>query len=439
MNAGIEQWRTYVQRQPALSADDVEELEAHLRDQIDELTAVGLSEDEAFLIAVGRVGRIDEVSQEFAQEHSERLWKQLVLGPERDGDRRPTLVVALVMAVAAAIAVRVPALLGAGDSFYVVNASLLVLPFLAAYFLWERKAGSQLILAVVGAFVILAAVVNAFPLADGGTMQVLLAIHIPFVAWFLMGLAYVGGNWRDHDRRMDFVRFTGEWIVYYALIALGGGVLTGLALAGFQAVGLDAGYWIATWVVPCGAAGAVIVAAWLVESKQAVVENIAPVLTAVFTPLTILLLAAYLVALIAGGDLVLADRELLILADLILVLVLGLVLYAISARDPLRPAGWFDRMQVVLLVLAVAVDVLMLIAMSGRILEFGASPNKVAALGLNVLLLVNLVGAAWLGAGFLRGTRGFFDCERWQTAYLPAFAVWPAVVVVGFPLVFGWQ
>lgn len=439
MNTGIEQWRTYVQRQPALSADDVEELEAHLCDQIDELTAVGLSEDEAFLIAVGRVGRIDEVSQEFAQEHSERLWKQMVLGPDRDDGRRPTLAVALSMAVAAAIAIRLPAVLGAGDDVYVVNTALLVLPFLAGYFLWERKAGARLILAVVGAFATLAAVVNVYPLVEGGTMQVLVAIHVPVVAWFLMGLAYVGGSWRDHDKRMDFVRFTGEWIVYYALIAIGGGVLTGLALAGFQAVGLDAELWIGTWVVPCGAAGAVIVSAWLVESKQAVVENIAPVLTAVFTPLTILLLASYLVALIASGDLVFADRELLILADLILVLVLGLVLYAISARDPLRPAGWFDCMQVALLLLAVAVDVLMLIAMSGRILEFGASPNKVAALGLNVLLLVNLVGAAWLGAGFLRGARGFFDTERWQTAYLPAFAVWPAVVVAGFPLVFGWQ
>lgn len=439
MNAGIEQWRTYVQRQSALTADDVEELEAHLSDQIDDLTGMGLSDDEAFLIAVGRVGRIDEVSQEFAREHSERLWKQLVLGPQRTDERRPTLAAALVTAVAAAIAVRVPAMLGATEDFYVVNAALLVVPFLAGYFLWERKAGWRLILTVVLAFAILVGVVNAYPLASGGTMQALVAINVPVVAWFLMGLSYVAGNWRDHVKRMDFVRFTGEWIVYYALIALGGGVLTALALAGFQAVGLDAEPQVTAWVVPCGAAGAVIVAAWLVESKQAVVENIAPVLTAVFTPLTILLLAAYLLALIAGGDLVFADRDLLILADLILVLVLGLVLYSVSARDPLQAPGWFDRLQAVLLVLAVAVDVLMLAAMSGRILEFGASANKVAALGLNVLLLVNLVGAAWLGVGFLRGVRGFFDVERWQTAYLPAFAVWPAIIVFGFPLAFGWQ
>ena len=27
---------------------------------------------------------------------------------------------------------------------------------------------------------------------------------------------------------MDFVRFTGEWFIYYVLIALGGGVLIGV-------------------------------------------------------------------------------------------------------------------------------------------------------------------------------------------------------------------
>ncbi len=29
---------------------------------------------------------------------------------------------------------------------------------------------------------------------------------------------------------MDFVRFTGEWLIYYVLIALGGGVLLALTV-----------------------------------------------------------------------------------------------------------------------------------------------------------------------------------------------------------------
>ena len=126
MNAQIEQWRDYLQRHPAIRPDDVDELEAHLRDQIDDLRAAGLTEDEAFLIAVGRIGQVDDVSQEFAREHSERLWKQLVIGPTATTPR--TLPVAIGLAVAAAVAVKIPSLFGATAQFYVLNAALLVLP-----------------------------------------------------------------------------------------------------------------------------------------------------------------------------------------------------------------------------------------------------------------------------------------------------------------------
>ena len=83
---------------------------------------------------------------------------------------------------------------------------------------------------------------------------------------------------------MDFVRFTGEWAIYYVLIALGGGVLLGLTGLILEPIGSDVDQ-VVEWVLPSGAAGAVIVAAWLVESKQHVVENMAPVLTMLFTPL----------------------------------------------------------------------------------------------------------------------------------------------------------
>ncbi len=75
----IAEWRAYVAKAPAVNGRDVDELEAHLRDQIAELDAAGLTADEAFLVAVKRMGDLDTLSREFAREHSGRLWKQLVL------------------------------------------------------------------------------------------------------------------------------------------------------------------------------------------------------------------------------------------------------------------------------------------------------------------------------------------------------------------------
>src|SRR6185436_20671524 len=78
----IAQWRTYVSRRQALHGPDVEELEGHLRDQLVALTETGLTGDEAFLVAVKRMGSLDALSREFARAHSERLWKQLVMAPD---------------------------------------------------------------------------------------------------------------------------------------------------------------------------------------------------------------------------------------------------------------------------------------------------------------------------------------------------------------------
>ena len=100
-----------------------------------------------------------------------------------------------------------------------------------------------------------------------------------------VGYAYMGGaGLRSPERWMDFVRFTGEWFIYYVLIALGGGVLIGLTVAILQPSGVEP-QGVVAWVLPSGAAGAVVIAAWLVEYKQQVIENMAPVLTMVFTPL----------------------------------------------------------------------------------------------------------------------------------------------------------
>ncbi|NYE20799.1 permease prefix domain 1-containing protein [Microbacterium immunditiarum] len=443
----IAQWREFVSRRDAI-ARDVDELESHLRDQIDGLQASGLAPDEAFLIAVKRMGRLDELSQEFAREHSERLWKHLVMpdaAPEASDPR--TLWLALGLAVGAALAVRLASvLLPGGPTAALVNTSVLVLPFLAIHFLVRRRASVVTTVAVLVPFAVTAVVLNAYPFEPDGMTQALSAMHAIVAMWLVVGIAYAGGAWRSSRARMDFIRFSGEWLVYYALIALGGAVIIAITLGVFGSIGIDAQPFVGEWLLPCGAAGAVLVAAWLVEAKQSVVENIAPVLTKVFSPLFTLLLLALIGAWIVQGVLassegtivVFGERDLLIIFDVVVIFALALLLYSLSARDPLRPPGWFDRLQIVLLASVLVVDVLVLVSMVGRIAEYGSSPNKLASLGLNLILLVNLVGATWLQTRFVFGRERFATLESWQTAYLPVYLAWAAVVVAIFPVVFGY-
>ena len=438
LESEIAEWRAFVGQGPAVDGRDVEELEAHLRDQIADLDAAGLAADEAFLVAVKRMGRLDELSQEFAREHSGRLWRQLVLsggGEHQQADSEWPQ--ALVFAVAAAVTIQV-ARLAAGfpseeSSWLPRNASLLVLPFLAGYFVRRRRLALRQSLLTAVPFVIAAVVVNVYPYREGGSTEVLVAAHLPVMLWFVIAYPYMSGVGGSHERRMDFVRFTGEWFIYYVLIALGGGVLLALTVLILEPTGAANAEGVVEWVLPSGAAGAVIVAAWLVESKQRVVENMAPVLTMLFTPLFAVMLSGAAVVYSVTGFGGAFDRELLGVFDALLLVVLGLVLYALSARDPSTSPGWMERIQLVAVVSALVLDGMVLGAMIARIGELGFTPNRTAALGLNLVLLVNLAVSAWLSIRFLVGRSTFHRLERWQTTYLPVFALWAATVVVVVP------
>ena len=442
----IGQWRDYLSRRQAIHPVDVAELEDHLREQVSVLLEAGLDTDEAFLVAVKRMGDLDALSREFAREHSERLWKQLVLVPsdssEARAEARTDAIVAFALAVAAAVLIKAPALLGIQitqqTGFYARNLSLFVLPLLTAYFAWKRALSTRTIVWLGAGFVVATVFANAYPFAANGSTQTLTALHLPIALWVAaVGVAYAGRRWRDASGRMDFIRFSGELFIYYALIALGGGVLMGLTAMIFRAIGIDIESIFQSWVLPCGAVGAVVIASWLVEAKQSVVENMAPVLTRLFAPLFAIVLVAFVGTALWTGRAIDIQRDVLIAFDLLLVVVLALVVYAISARDRESAPGVFDVLQVVLVASALAADAVTLWAIASRITEFGLTPNRVAALGMNVILLVNLAWSAVLYVRFL-GRRGSFAAlERWQTGYVPVYAAWAAIVVMAFPPLFG--
>ncbi|HEX6686931.1 MAG TPA: permease prefix domain 1-containing protein [Candidatus Limnocylindrales bacterium] len=444
LDSQIAEWRNYMRRRVAVHDADADELEDHLRSTIADLTEAGLKPDEAFLIAVKRMGSLDDLSREFAREHSGRLWKQLVLtggpqAPAATGARRDWVAM-VVCAAIGAIAIKVPELFGyhidQDGGFYGRNIGLIALAPLAVYFAWRRRVSPAVIGVIAALFVVGAAAVNLYPLKETSQSIVLSAIHLPLALWFVVGVAYAGGEWRSDRKRMDFIRFSGEWFVYFVLIALGGGVLAGLTVGAFNAIGLDAETFVSEWLLICGAMASVVVAAWLVEAKQGVIENIAPVLTRIFTPLFTAVMLAFVVAIFVTMTGIDVDRDVLIIFDLLLAVVLGLLLYAISARDPAKPPGLFDRLQLALVASALFIDVLVLVTIIGRIGEWGTTPNKMAALGENVILAANLAGTAWLLLQFVRRRAPFDRLERWQTGYVAVYALWAWTVVLILPPVF---
>src|SRR5215208_4712813 len=252
----IDRWRSYLRRRQAIHSTDVAELEDHLREQVAVLVDAGLATDEAFLVAVKRMGNLDALSREFAREHSDRLWKQLVVVPPDTGEprarARTDAIVAFCLAVAAAVVIKVPALFGIqldqDAGFYARNLSLFVLPLLTGYFVWKRRLDTSTLRWLAVAFVAAGVFATVYPFVSGGYTEALTALHLPIALWLVVGIAYAGGRWGQMDGRMDFIRFSGELFIYYVLIALGGAVLTAFMLMIFEAIGINVEPFFESWL-----------------------------------------------------------------------------------------------------------------------------------------------------------------------------------------------
>ena len=401
-----------------------------------------LAPDEAFLIAAKRMGSTDALSSEFAQEHSDRLWKQLMPEPDAESSRRDFLVM-IGFACLAAAAIKVPEIFGASftddGEFYARNVSLFALVPLAGYFVWHRGLPIARALRLLAPpFIAAAVAVNAYPFDENSDTEVLAALHLPIALWLLVGVAYAGGDWRSDRKRMDYVRFTGEWFIYFVLIALGGGVLAALTQAAFAAIDIDASTFTSAWLLPCGALAAVVVASWLVEAKQGVIENMAPVLTRLFTPL----FAAMLLG-VPGGHGVDEARDRL----------------RPRHPDPLRPGAGAGPRAVALCHIGPRPQralgpVRRAATRAGcqrpdrrrgdarrhcgpgvgpRLHPPTASPPSGRTWSCSPIWLCRRGSTSASGGA----RRPFAALERWQTGYGPVYAVWAAAVVVVFPPLFG--
>ena len=434
---------------PAAAGPTVEHV--GLRAEAEALRADGLSADEALLVAARRLAATDPEVRAFARERFAGMWDEpepastdadaAADAGERGAERRGFWIMA-AFAVAAAIAVRLPEAFGFSltdsddASFYARNLSLLVLPALAGWFVWLKRP-PYWVTAVIGAAVAAsAAVINAYPFDDDSSTFVLAALHLPVLLWLVIGLARTGERWRLAGPRMDYVRFTGEWIVYGVLIALAGAVFSALTVGAFVALDIDT-RWMTEWVMVAGSAGAVVVTAWLVEFWAGAVSRFASMLAYIFTPLFAAMLVVFLVAVPATGRSIEADREALILFNVLLGFVVGLLLFCGAARRPGDRPGFFDGAAAVLAAAGLLTSVLTLVAVVGRIADFGWSPNRAAIAGINAIFLVNLAGSVWLYLELWRRRRPFGDIVRWQTAHFGIYAAWAALVVVAFPPIFG--
>lgn len=441
LELNISSWCDYLRSSGKLDEVDVIELENHLREQIDELMENGLSEDESFLIGVKRLGNVNLLSEEFSKVNTENLWKQLLVDPvvtvAKKQSRRDILLIILFSLLAGTVA-KIPTFFGIpmGNFAYFKNLSFYILPFIVLFFMIRHDIEKKLFLYITGIFVLTGVIINLYPSYSPNHTEILTAIHLPIMLWLVTGVAYLGKRWKDNKARMNFIRFTGESVIYGSLIMLGLLVLMMFIMIIFKSIAIDVEKFVENYFIIYGGCAVAMITVYLVEAKKSVVENFAPILAKIFSPLFLITMVTFLVVIVVTGNRPFVERNFLIGFDLMLVLVLGMVLYTISARNIYDKMNIFDYVNTALIVTAIIVDVVALSAILFRLSEYGISPNKLAALGENILLLINLAALLWLYIRYFMSKIKFERIEIWQTNYLSVYAIWLAIVVFIFPLVF---
>lgn len=444
LETSVTAWSNQLRSSGKVSEEDIIELEGHLRDQVDELIENGLMEDEAFLISIKRLGNLNILSKEYSKINIDEFWKQLLLesdDPIASKKSHRDIIMIILFSLLAGTLLKLTTIFVTDieSVAFFKNLSFFILPFIVLIFGIIRSVSKKHISYVLGIFLITAVIINLYPSYSPNHTEILTGIHLPIMLWMVTGVAYMGQKWRLGQERMNFIRFTGESIIYGSLIVLGSIVLMLFMVVIFETIAVDISDVILNYIIIYGGCAVVMVTVYLAETKKSIVENFAPILAKLFSPLFLVVMLAFLSVMVITGKSPFVDRDFLIGFDLMLVLVLGMVLYTISARNTYHKSNLFDYLNVALIATAIVIDTIALTAIILRLSAYGVSPNKLAALGENILLFVNLAGLLWLYIKYFKNKIEFSQIETWQTTYLSVYAIWMAVVVFLFPVIFKFQ
>ena len=380
----------------------------------------------------------EENHQSIASEPAAAFWKaRLDSKPSATfkPDRRD-LTVLTILVLLAAVTARVPDLLGVPDSFYQRNIGFFVFPFLAAWFIHASGASLRKALTVSMAMLSAMLWINHLP-GDGKSDTLVLAcVHLPLFLWSMTSLVFKEGSRDRVEDRRGYLKYSADLLVMGGLLALSGIIMTGITIGLFELIGLDIAENYAKNVALPLAATLPIVATWLVRSNPSLVGRVSPVIAKVFAPLVLVTLVVFLGAFIIQGKDPFNDRDFLVVFNALLIGVLAIVFFAVTEAS--REDGGRFKFGVLAALAAVtlAVNGIALSAIGYRAVSMGITPNRMAVMGANILMFVNMAVIAFDLWDSVKGN-GRRSPDRSIAAFLPWYAGWTAVVVFLFPLIFG--
>lgn len=325
------------------------------------------------------------------------------------------------------------------DFFYPRNMAFIVFPLLTAYFSWRQNIQPKKLLIISVAILVSVFYINFLPNNSKSDTLILACIHLPLFLWAILGFTFVGDNLKNYHKRLDFLRYNGDLVVMTTIILIAGILLTVVTLGLFTLIDVRMEEFYFQYIVVMGFAASPIVGTYLVQTNPQLVNKVSPVIAKVFTPLVLLTLVIYLLAVIGTGKDPYNDRDFLLIFNMLLIGVMAIILFSIAETSKNSESKIGTWLLLGLAIVTVIVNGIALSAILFRISEWGITPNRLAVLGGNILILTNLLFVTYRLFKTIKDSNEKDNIEKSIATFLPIYSIWTIIVTFIFPIIFSFK
>lgn len=350
------------------------------------------------------------------------------------------LLFVIIASLVAGVIAKLPAFLSIDEEFfYPRNIGFIVFPLLTVYFAWKNKLSTIKIAFIVGATFAGLIFINFLPQVKKSDTLILSCLHLLLFLWSILGFAFVDEKRNNDGKRLSFLKYNGDLIVMTTLILIAGAIMSGITIGLFSLIGFHIEEFYFKNIGIFGLAAAPIVGTYLTQTNPQLVGKVSPVIAKLFSPLVIVMLVVYLIAIVYSRKNPYNDREFLLIFNVLLVGVMALIFFSVAETSKTTKSYTQIWVLFLLSVITIVVNGVALSAILFRISEWGITPNRTAVLGGNVLILVNLLLVAVQLFSVLSKKADITRVGKVIAFYLPIYIAWTIIVTFIFPLIFGFK
>lgn len=349
------------------------------------------------------------------------------------------LIFVVIAALIAGLIAKLPSFVSIREEFfYSRNVGFIVFPTLIAYFSWKNNLGIQKWIFIGGIALVSLLFINLFPNDPNSDTLTLSCIHLLLFLWSLLGFSFVGeaGN---PLKRLDFLRFNGDFVVMSTLFLIAGGITTGITIGLFSLIGYQIEDFYFNNVVVVGLAAVPLVATFLTQTNPQLVSKVSPVIARIFSPIVLIMLVIYLFAIFYSGKDPYNDRDFLLLFNALLIGVMAIIFFSVAEATNTEKGKTEKWILFLLSVVTILVNAIALSAILFRISTWGITPNRLAVLGSNLFILINLLMVTFKLYGVVAKKSNIAEVGGQIAIFLPVYVLWTSFVTFILPFLFNFE